>query len=199
MSIVRGITLVALIIAAGCATDSGPSNKPAAGSLARYGINTPPGFRPIHSDVPDVPWQQTFFRIARDVRLLPKLHREIDAIDMTMMANQHNDRLLFCAAVKFSNMTRTERREFLRRKIYALYDKNPKADFQRIQNRKYWDVIHSEGVRGDSDSAAQVVIYAVNRNSSVTHLLGAVWLSTGVDPFGMDRNLQSMVADLTGQ
>jgi len=187
----------ALLVLSGCAADDRPRGGPVTGPLARYGLPTPEGFRVIASEVPDVPWQQTFFRIARDIRLLPALHPEIERADLTLLANAPRDRLLFCAAVRFHQLDRAARRDFLRRQVYALFDNNPKADFQRIQRHQQWDLIHSEGVRRDADAVAQVVIYAVNRQSSTVYLLGGVWPSTGIDPFAMDRTLRELATRLT--
>lgn len=189
----RAYTLPLLLV--GCAT-APPQEQPGA-ALARYRIESPAGFQVVPSEVPELEWESTFFRIARDVRLLPKLHPEVRGANVTLLANQQRDRFLFIAAVNFTDMEQSARREFMRAGIRSLFNKNPNPDFQNTRSTERWDVIHSEGIRQDENAIAHVSIYAVNGKSNVAYILGGVWLSSGMGPFAMDNILRNLKDQLT--
>lgn len=199
-SVLPVVASVAVLLLAGCASDEpvdGAAVKRPSGVLARYRVATPVGFQPIRSDVPEVVLEHTFYRIARDIRLLPKLHREIRGVDVTLLANARRDRFLFFAAVSFSGMDRAGRKAFLQTRVRQLFGNSPPADFQNTRSAERWDTIHSEGVRRDRDAVAQVSLYAVNRDSDVSYVYGGVWLSSGADPFAMDQILRGLKEQLT--
>ena len=193
---VRQVVAPALsLLLAGCASDdaSAPrSPQRASGVLARYRVATPAGFQVIRSEIPAVQWEGTFFRIARDIRLLPKLHREVRGVDVTLLSNQRRDRFLFCAAVRFTGVDRAARKRFLQTGVHRLFDNSPPPDFQNTRSTEHRDVIHSEGVRRDRDAVAQVSIYGVGLGADVGYVFGGVWLSSGADPFGMDDILRDL-------
>lgn len=189
----RMITGIALIAASalfsGCASpgsNTGPTSRD----------NWIPGFHRIESRVSDQEWENTFFRIARDVRLLSKLHPEIRSSKPELLAGRDGQELLFRAPIKLSGIDRPGRRALLQSTIRKLFGTNPTPDFQQTQGRLGLDEIHSEGVLNNSNPIAKVSIYGLNGDSETAYLIGGVRTLSGNAPFALEQHLQELLLPL---
>ena len=154
------------------------------------------GFQQIESRVSETEWENTFFRIARDIHLLPKLHREVRTTKPELLASRDGTEFLFRAPIQFIGKDRLERRAFLQSTIRNLFGSSPKPDFQQTRNRNGFDQIHSEGVLGDSDPITKVSIYALNGDSNTSFLIGGVRVVSGTAPFALEQHLQELLLPL---
>jgi len=184
-----GTIIATSLLLIGCASPSNSSGPTSHDSWIS-------GFHRVESRVSAKEWENTFFRIARDVKLLSKLHPEIRSSKPELLADRDGQELLFRASIKFSGIDRAARRAMLQSTIRKLFGTNPTPDFQQTRGRLGRDEIHSEGVLNDSDPIAKVSIYGLNGDSETAYLIGGVRTVSGNAPFALEQHLQELLLPL---
>ena len=184
---IRLFSLLTLLLAlAGCSTtkpSSGPKN---------VGVRVPNGFTDIPSRVPGEEWKRVFFRVARDVRLLPKLHPHVFDVKVRLLRAADERTLLFIAHAR---LTKNADENFWKHTARRLYEPDMAPDFVQIRHYANRSLTESEAyLRGDA-AAKTVITISDNRQGSV-YLLGGTRLIGGDQPFLLDQIITRMSNDL---
>ena len=184
---IRSVLLLAMLLGwAGCSTP-----KPPSGSEIDS-VRLPSGFTPISSRVPSEEWKRVFFRVTRDVRLLPKLHPHIFDIKVTLARDRNERTFLFIAKAR---LTENADDNFWKHTARRLYEPDMAPDFVQIRHYSNRSLTESEAyLRGDA-AAKTVITISDNRQGSV-YLLGGTRLIGGDQPFLLDRIISEISNDL---
>lgn len=188
MPLLRPLSCMVLaLMLVGCATPSVSNPSP-----ARLGIKTPAGFNPIPSRVPKVEWKRVFFRVARDIRLLPRLHRHVYDIKVTLLTDKDERTFLFIAHARLTHKTDEN---FWKIESHRLYQPEMKPDFVQIRHYPNRSLTESEAYLRGEHVAKTVIAISDDRHGNV-HLVGGSRLIGGDEPFVLDQIVARMVNDL---
>lgn len=169
-------------ICLGCTTHSAPTGPMQSDVLA------PAGFTPIASRVPQEKWKRVFFRITRDIRLLPKLHPHIHDLKITLLRDDTERTLLFMARAR---LTGNADENFWKTQTRRLYEPELSPDFVQIRHYANRSLTESEAYLQQDRAAKTVIAVSDDRRGNV-HIVGGSRLIGGAEPFVLDQIIRSM-------
>ena len=166
----------------GCST-------PKPSSPAKHdGVRIPADFTLIPSRIPKEEWKRVFFRIARDIRLLPKLHPHIHDLKITLARDETERTLLFVA---YARLTQNAEQNFWKTQTRRLYEPDMSPDFVQIRQYPNRSLTESDAyLRGDQ--AAKTVIAVSDDRRGNVYIVGGSRLLGGDQPFALDQIVRTM-------
>ena len=187
----QGLIVVACLVLIGCA--GAPTPKAPAGR-----VSMPEGFRPVAAHDLTAEWLQPFRRLERGIRLLPKLHPEVDAARPQVFVHPGTDDVIVFAPLRLTaRMTAEERRVFLRRALTEIYGPERPPELVYSRTRKGRSRQYAESASGD-EFLTKLGCLAVSGEGTSAWLIGGFWRLGGTEPFRMDRYLIALADQVDG-